>query len=86
MGREQYLKNILRPLAKLNVDYVLIDTGPYLGLLTINALVAADYVLVPVSSEFLPLLGLKFLLETIAKVNQKLHPKLGNSWLCFNHV
>ncbi|NLH49314.1 MAG: ParA family protein [Myxococcales bacterium] len=76
MGRERYLRNILAPLEKIGYDYVLIDNGPYLGLLTVNALVAADYVLVPISCEYLPLLGLKFLLETIGKVQQKLHQEL----------
>ena len=76
MGREFFLRNALKPLADQGFDYALIDNGPYLGLLTVNALVAADYVLAPVSCEYLPLLGLKYLLETIDKVKRKLHPEL----------
>jgi chromosome partitioning protein len=75
MGRELFLRNLIEPLRD-QYDFVIIDTGPYLGLLTVNALVAADYVIVPISCEFLPLLGLKFLLETVRKVHDKLHPKL----------
>jgi len=75
MGRELFLRNLIEPLRE-QYDFVIIDTGPYLGLLTVNALVAADYVIVPISCEFLPLLGLKFLLETVRKVHDKLHPKL----------
>jgi chromosome partitioning protein len=76
MGRELFLRNILQPLRTQGYDYVIIDNGPYLGLLTVNALVAADYAIVPVSCEFLPLLGLKYLLETIDKVKRKLHAEL----------
>jgi len=52
------------------------DTGPYLGLLTINAYVASSHLIVPISCEYLPMLGLKFLMETIGKVRKKLHPEL----------
>jgi len=76
MGREVFLRNILAPLKEDGYDYVLIDTGPHLGLLTVNALVAANAVIVPVSCEYLPLLGLKFLLETVEKVKAKLHRNL----------
>ena len=76
IGRELVLRNALKgPIVK-EFDFILIDTAPYLGLLTVNALVVADYVLVPVSCEFLPLLGLKFLLETVDKIRHKLHPEL----------
>ena len=76
IGRELVLKNALKSLSDLDFEFVLIDNGPYLGLLTVNALVAANWVLVPVSCEFLPLLGLKFLLETIEKIKNKLHSEL----------
>lgn len=75
MGRELFLRNLLIPLEQ-QYDYVIIDTGPYLGLLTVNAMVAAEYVIVPVSCEFLPLLGLKFLLQTVDKVRDKLRRDL----------
>ncbi|MBL8601492.1 MAG: ParA family protein [Myxococcales bacterium] len=52
-------------------DVVVIDTAPYLGLLTVNALVAADTLLVPVSCEYLPMLGLKLLGETVERLRQR---------------
>lgn len=76
MGRERYLANLLADPELKKYDDILIDTGPYLGLLTINAFVASDCLIVPVSCEYLPLLGLKFLLETVEKVKAKLHPGL----------
>src|SRR5688572_24543708 len=64
MAREFVLQ---RALARVTprFDHVIIDTAPYLGLLTINALAASDFVLVPVSCEYLPILGLKLFTETI---------------------
>jgi chromosome partitioning protein len=53
-------------------DEVVIDTAPYLGLLTINALAASDEVLVPVSCEYLPILGLKLFTETLGKIRARL--------------
>jgi len=76
IGREMVLKSSLAKAKEEDFDYVLIDNPPYLGLLTINSLVAADYVIVPVSCEYLPLLGLKFLSKTIGKVKAKLHKDL----------
>ncbi len=76
MGREAFLKDSLASSSLEDYDFVLIDTGPYLGLLTINAFVASDHLIVPVSCEYLPLLGLKFLLQTVDRVQSKLHPNL----------
>jgi len=76
MGRDSILRHCLDSEMVNGFDYVLIDTSPYLGLLTVNALVCADYILIPVSCEFLPLLGIKWLLRTIAQVKQKLHPRI----------
>ena len=76
MGRDSILKACLNSELVNSFDYVVIDTSPYLGLLTVNALVAADYVVIPVSCEFLPLLGIKWLLRTINQVRAKLHPRL----------
>ncbi|MCZ7584120.1 MAG: ParA family protein [Deltaproteobacteria bacterium] len=76
MGRERYLQNTLANGIGDDFDFVLIDTGPYLGLLTINAYVASTHLIVPVSCEYLPMLGLKLLVETVDKVRQKLHPDL----------
>jgi chromosome partitioning protein len=75
IGRELVLKNSLDSVREAGFEYVLIDTGPYLGLLTVNALVAADSCLVPISCEFLPLIGLKHLTATMEKV-KKLHREL----------
>jgi chromosome partitioning protein len=71
MAREQVLTRLLRP-ALAEVDHVVIDTAPYLGLLTLNALVAAEHIVVPVSCEYLPILGLKLFGETLARIRQSL--------------
>lgn len=71
--RESRLKDILQP---VDADIVIIDCPPALGLLTINALVAADKVLIPVQSEYFALEGLGQLLNTIQLVRQGLNPHL----------
>jgi chromosome partitioning protein len=76
MGRDSILRTCLNSELVNGFDYVVLDTSPYLGLLTINALVASDHIVIPVSCEFLPLLGIKWLLRTIAQVKTKLHPNL----------
>lgn len=57
-------------------DYILIDCGPSLGMLTINALAAADSVIIPVQLNFLAVKGLDLLLRSIAKVRKQINPKL----------
>lgn len=57
-GREQLLRRMLEPL-QAEYDYILLDCPPAIGLLTVNALVASDYVIMPVQAEFLPLKGLQ---------------------------
>jgi chromosome partitioning protein len=57
-------------------DYVLIDSPPSLGLLTINALTAAHQIIIPLQCEYLALRGMRFLLDTIEKVKVKLNPQL----------
>jgi chromosome partitioning protein len=73
--RESRLRDLLKPLRK-DFAFILIDTPPSLGLLTLNALVAADAVLVPMQSEYYALEGLSALLNTITRVRQSLNPKL----------
>jgi chromosome partitioning protein len=73
MGRERVLERVLESGGLIHeIDVVVIDTAPYLGLLTTNALCAADHVLVPVSCEYLPILGLKLFNDTIGRVRQRL--------------
>ena len=73
LAREQRLKNALQ---SLEVDYVIIDCPPALGLLTINALTAADEVLIPVQAEYYAMEGLGQLLQTIQRIRQALNPDL----------
>jgi len=75
-NREFRLANILEEI-KNDYDYVIIDGPPSLGLLTINSLVAADEVLIPIQSEYYALEGLSQLLETISLVQNNLKPSLG---------
>ena len=75
IGRERALERALRAVAHL-YDYVCIDTPPSLGLLTINALCAADKVIVPVQAEYLSLRGLAQLRHTVEMVREQLNPKL----------
>lgn len=74
--REYRLMRILES-ARHEYDYILIDAPPSLGLLTINSLVAADEVLIPIQSEYYALEGLSQLLETIGLVQNNLKPSLG---------
>lgn len=75
MSRETVLKRYLDQ-KKESYDYILLDCMPALGVLTINALVAADSVLIPVETEYLSAKGLERLLETIAKVRKGINPAL----------
>lgn len=74
-NREYFLKNALDPLKEI-YDYILIDCPPSLGLLTLNGLVAADSVLVPMQCEFFALEGITLLLQTIQKVQAQINPDL----------
>lgn len=75
VGNFYLLKEALDPI-KTSFDHVLIDCPPSLGLLTINALSAADVVLIPVQCQFFALKGLAALLETIQSVQKRLNPSL----------
>ncbi|HYK66204.1 MAG TPA: ParA family protein [Patescibacteria group bacterium] len=74
-GRERRLRTLLEP-SRQEYNHVLIDTPPSLGILTLNALVAADSVLVPMQCEYYALEGLSALLGTINKVKTALRPSL----------
>src|SRR6476659_2812842 len=75
IGRERALEKALAAV-KENYDYILIDTPPSLGLLTINALVASDHVIVPVQCEYLSLRGLVQLENTLAMIRENLNPNV----------
>jgi len=75
MSREKVLKQYLDDI-KRDYDYILLDCMPSLGMLTINALAAADSVLIPVQAQYLPAKGLEQLLLTINKVRRQINPQL----------
>jgi chromosome partitioning protein len=73
IGRERALEKALRPVRE-DYDFVCIDTPPSLGLLTINALTAADRVIVPVQCEYLSMRGLLQLQNTLSMIRENLNP------------
>ena len=73
--REQILKTVLAKYKKY-YDYILVDCGPSLGMLTINALTAADSVIIPVEAEYLSAKGMELLLRSVAMTKRKLNPGL----------
>ncbi len=75
IGREHYLRRALAPIAA-NYDYVLIDSPPSLGLLTVNGLTAADSILVPMQCEYFALEGISQLVKTIDRVREAVNPTL----------
>jgi chromosome partitioning protein len=75
VAREQMLKRALAP-AQERYHYLLIDCPPSLGLLTVNALTAADSVIVPLECEYFALRGMALLVDTIDKVRERLNPDL----------
>jgi chromosome partitioning protein len=75
IGRERTLEKAIAPI-KERYDFILIDTPPSLGLLTINAFVAADGVIVPVQTEYLSLRGLVQLENTLSMVRENLNPNV----------
>ncbi len=75
VGREQVLASVLRPL-KDEYDVIIIDCQPSLGLLTVNALTAADGVIIPVAAEFFALRGVALLMQSIKKVQSRINPSL----------
>ncbi|MFZ9840804.1 MAG: ParA family protein [Candidatus Nanopelagicales bacterium] len=75
VGREQVLASVLLPQLD-NYDFVLIDCQPSLGLLTINALAAANGVIIPVECEYFALRGVALLIDSIKKVQGRINPRL----------
>lgn len=75
MSREATLKHMLNSYRK-DYDHILIDCMPSLGMLTINALAAADRVIIPVQANYLSAKGLEQLLQTVAKVRRQINPRL----------
>ena len=75
MSRETIMRQYLNGL-KSQYEYILIDCMPSLGMITINALVAANSVLIPVEAAYLPVKGLQQLIKTIGRVHRKLNPAL----------
>lgn len=71
-GGEFMLRTTLEP-ARARYDFILIDCPPNLGLLTINALVAADYVIIPVQADYLPMRAMQSTLKAIALIQQRAH-------------
>ena len=75
MNREKMLKQVLDS-AKREYDFILLDCMPSLGMLTINALAAADAALIPVQAQYLSAKGLEQLLQTVQKVRRQINPKM----------
>ena len=75
MSRESVLKRTLEPYKK-EYDYILIDCMPSLGMMTINALVAADSVIIPCEPSYLSVKGLDLLLHSISRIKRQINPEL----------
>ncbi len=75
VGREQVLASVLRQV-KDEYDLIIVDCQPSLGLLTVNALTAADGVIIPVAAEFFALRGVALLMQSIEKVQTRINPGL----------
>lgn len=75
IGREQLLREVLTPL-QAQYDYIIVDTAPTLGLLTINAMAAADAVLIPLQPEYYALKGVRGLVDVVANVQRRINSRL----------
>lgn len=75
MGAERMLAEVLEPL-RSQYDYILIDTCPSLGILSINALAAADEVMITANPQLLAMMGLQDFLRTVTKIKRRINPKL----------
>ena len=75
MSRETVLREYLKTVRD-NYDYIILDCGPSLGMLTINAMSAADSILIPMQAQFLSIKGMEQLLRTISKIKRKINSHL----------
>lgn len=75
MNREKILKQYIDSV-KGKYDFVIVDCGPSLGMLTVNALAAADRLIIPVQAQYLPAKGLELLLQTVNRVRKYINPGL----------
>ena len=85
MSRETVLRTYLSEVRR-SYDYILIDCSPSLGMLTLNALTAADKVIIPVQAHYLPVKGLEQLLKTVSKVQRQLNSNLQVSGILLTMV
>jgi len=85
MSRETVMRTYLNEVRR-SYDYILIDCSPSLGMLTLNALTAADQVIIPVQSHYLPVKGLEQLLKTVGKVQRQLNANLQISGILITMV
>ena len=85
LSRENLLKQILAPLRK-QYDHILIDCSPSLSMLNLNALSAADNVIIPVQPQYLPAIGMTQLVRTIEEVRTNMKPDLKYSGIVFTLV
>jgi chromosome partitioning protein len=75
MSREYVLKTITEKL-RPDYDYIIVDSAPSLGLMTLNVLAACDSVLIPATPEYLSVKGLELLLQTIMKIKRRINPRI----------
>jgi len=75
LGGERALSELLEPL-RVDYDYMVLDTSPSIGMLTINALAACDSVIIPVSPQLWSATGLTDLIQTISKIKRKINPRI----------
>ena len=83
MNRERILKNYIDQI-RPHFDTILIDCMPSLGMLTLNALTAADKVIIPIQAHFLSVKGLELLLRTVGRVRKQLNPQLSIEGILIN--
>ena len=82
IGRETVLRKHIE-MVKPYYDYIILDTAPTLDLLTINALAAADNIIIPVCPKFLDAKGLELLLKSVAQIRRQINPTLGIGGILF---